>query len=146
MYSSCGERGDVDGVLHDAELEVVADLHGELDADGLLGLVGGSGDVRGEEDVVEIEEGRLLEGLRVEDVERGAGDLAGLDGVGEGLFDDELAAGAVDDADALFHDGERSRVDEAFGLGGEADVEREVVGGLEDLVDGDEGDARSRGR
>ena len=31
-------------------------------------------------------------------------------------------------------------VDEAFGLGGEADVEGEVVGGLEDLVDGDEGD------
>ena len=104
MYSSCGERGEVDGVLDDAELEVVADLHGELDADGLLGLVGGAGDVRGEDDVVEVEEGRVLEGLLVEDVEGGAGDVAGLDGVGEGLFDDELAAGAVDDADALLHD------------------------------------------
>ena len=46
MYSSWERRGEVDGVLDDAELEVVADLHGELDADGLLGLVGGSGDVR----------------------------------------------------------------------------------------------------
>ena len=31
-------------------------------------------------------------------------------------------------------------VDEAFGLRGEADVEREVVGALEDVVDRDEGD------
>ena len=54
-------------------------------------------------------------------------------------FDDELAAGAVDDADALLHDADGGLVDEAFGLGGEADVEGEVVGGFEDLVDGDEG-------
>ncbi len=40
----------------------------------------------------------------MEDVEGGAGDVAGFDGVGEGLLDDELAAGAVDDADALLHD------------------------------------------
>ncbi len=39
------ERGEIDGVLDDAELEVVADLHGELDADGLLGFVGRAGDV-----------------------------------------------------------------------------------------------------
>ena len=58
--------------------------------------------MRGEEDVGEIEEGRVLEGLGVEDVKGGSGDVAGLEGVGEGLFDDELAAGAVDDADAFF--------------------------------------------
>jgi hypothetical protein len=67
-----GERGEVDGVLHDAELEVVADLHGQLDADGLLGLVGCAGDVRREHDVVEVEEGGVLERLLVEDVEGGA--------------------------------------------------------------------------
>jgi len=75
----------------------------------------------------------------VEDVEGGSGDVAGFDGVSEGLFYDELAAGAVDDADALLHDADGGLVDEAFGLGGEADVEGEVVGGFEDLVDGDEG-------
>ena len=41
-----GERGDVDGVLDDPELEVVAHLVGELDSDGFLGFVGRSGDVR----------------------------------------------------------------------------------------------------
>jgi hypothetical protein len=76
-----GERGDVDGVLDDAELEVVADLVGELDADGLLGFVGGAGDVRAEEDVVEAEVGRVLERLLAEDVEGSAGDVAGLDGL-----------------------------------------------------------------
>ena len=86
MYSSCERRGEVDGVLDDAELEVVADLHGELDADGLLGFVGCSGDVRGEDDVVEVEEGGVFEGLLVEDVEGGAGYVAGLDGVGEGVL------------------------------------------------------------
>ena len=80
------EGGEIDGVLDDAELEVVADLHGELDADGLLGFVGGSGDVGREDDVVEGVEGGVLEGLLVEDVEGGAGYLAGLDGFGEGML------------------------------------------------------------
>ena len=135
-----GEGGEVDGVLDDAELEVVADLHGELDADGFLRLVGRTGDVGGEDDVVELEEGGVFEGLVVEDVERGSGDVAGFEGVGEGFLDDEFAACAVDDADALLHDGEGVGIDEALGLRGEADVEGEVVGRLEDFIDGDEGD------
>ncbi len=56
------ERRQVDGVLHDTEFEIVADLHGELDADGLLGLVGGSGDVGREDDVVEVVEGDSFRG------------------------------------------------------------------------------------
>lgn len=94
----------------------------------------------GEDDVVEVEEGGVFEGLVVEDVECCAGDVAGFDGVGESLFDDELATGAVDDADALFHDADGGLVDEALGLRRETDVEREIVGGFQDLVDGDEGD------
>ena len=39
-----------------------------------------------EDDVVEVEEGGVLEGLLVEDVEGGAGDVAGLDGFGEGVL------------------------------------------------------------
>src|ERR1700709_2925715 len=76
----------------------------------------------------------------MEDVEGGSGDMAGFDGFGEGLFYDELAAGAVDDADALLHDADGGLSDEALGLGGQAYVEGEVVGGFQDLVDGDQGD------
>ena len=135
------EGWEVYGVLGDAEFQVVADLHGELDADGFLGFIGGSGDVGREDDVVEGVEGGVFEGLLVEDVEGGAGYLAGLECFGECGFDDELAAGAIDDADALLHDAERGLIDEAFCLGGEAYVEGEVVGLLEDVVDVDESDA-----
>src|SRR5258708_38390912 len=96
-----GEGGEVDGVLDDAEFEVVADLHGELDADGFLSLVGCAGDVGREDDVVEVEEGRVFEGLLVEDIEGRAGYVAGFDGVGEGRFDDELGAGGAGDTGAL---------------------------------------------
>ncbi len=105
------EGGKVDGVLDDAELEIVADLHGELDADGFLRFVGGAGDVWGEDDVVQVVEGGFFEGFLVEDVECGSGYVTGFNGVGEGLFDDELAASAVDDADALLHDADGGLVD-----------------------------------
>ncbi len=49
------ERGQVDGVLHHAELEILAHLHGDLDADGLLRFGGRAGDVRREDHVVEVE-------------------------------------------------------------------------------------------
>ena len=77
----------------------------------------------------------------MEDVESGTGHLAGLERVREGFVDDELAAGAVHDADAGLHDGDGLPVDEALGLPGEADVEGEEVGPAEKVVDLDQGDA-----
>ena len=58
-----------------------------------------------------------------EDVECRAGDVAGLDGFGESFIDDKLAAGTVDDANALLHLRDGLLVDEAFGLRGETDVQ-----------------------
>ena len=46
-----------------------------------------------------------------EHVERGAGDLAGIQRGFQISLDDQSAAGAVDDADALFHFGDGGRVD-----------------------------------
>src|ERR1039458_542985 len=54
------QRRNVDGVLHDALLEVLAHLMRDLDANGLLRLSRGSGDVRRENRVVEAEVGRIL--------------------------------------------------------------------------------------
>ena len=134
------ERGDVDGVLDDTELEVVADLHGKLDPDGFLGLIGCTGNVRAQKHVVEAVVCRLLERLLAEDVEGGPGDFTRLESLDERLVDDKLAAGAVDDANTGLHDADGVRVDEPFGLGGQSDVECEVVGVLEDVVDRDERD------
>ena len=54
------ERGQIDGVLHDAELEIFAHLHRDLNADGLLRFGGGPGDVRREDDVLEFEIRRVF--------------------------------------------------------------------------------------
>ena len=66
--------------------------------------------------------------------------MAALEGFGEIGFDDELTACAIHDADTLLHGGERGGVDDAFGLGREADVEGEVIGESEKLFGGDEAD------
>ena len=71
----------------------------------------------------------------MEDVQRRSGDFAGTQPFGEGFVDDELAAGAVHDADAGLHDGDRVGVDHALGLGRQADMKGEVVGRVEDLVE-----------
>ena len=68
----------------------------------------------------------------------GSGDVARLQSLRQRLFDDQLAAGAVDNADALLHDGQRGRIDQALGLRSQADVQGEVVGPAEDLIDGNE--------
>ena len=51
-------------------------LQGNLHANGLLRLAGGTGDVRGQDDVVQREVRRILQWLLAEDVEGGAGHLA----------------------------------------------------------------------
>ena len=135
------ERGQIDGVLHHAELEILAHLGGDLDADGFLRFCSGAGDVRREDDVVETEVRRVFGRLDGEDVEGRAGDVAAFERGDEGRVFDQLAAGAVDDAHALLHGGESLGVDDAVGLRREADVQGEVVGLGEELVERDELDA-----
>ena len=43
------------------------------------------------------------------------------------LFHDQFAARAVDDADALLHDGNRGRVDDALGLRRQTHVQRQII-------------------
>ena len=69
-----------------------------------------------------------------EDVERGAGDVAAVERGLEVLVDDQRAAGDVDDPHAGLGLGERLGVDEALGLRGLRQVQREEVGGGEDVV------------
>ena len=121
------ERRQVDRILHHTELEIVAHLGGDLNADGLLRLARGAGDVRGEDDVVHGEVGRLFGGLDGENIKRRAGHMAAQERGDQGRIFNQLAARAVDDAHALLHFCESAFVDDAGGLGREAHVEREVV-------------------
>ena len=94
----------------------------------------------------EAEERARLRRLGDEDVDAGAGDLARLERRREILLDHQTAAGAVDDADAVLHLGDRRRVDDVAGLVGERRVQRDEVGAAEELVELDLVDAELRWR
>ncbi len=122
-------RGDVHGGRDDAAGERGDHLLGGLDAGAVLGLGGRGAEVRGDDDVVVAVEQRVVgDRLGREDVERGAGDLAGVERVLERLVDQQLAAGAVDDADAVLHLGERLGVEPAARLGRLGQVDGDEVG------------------
>ena len=78
---------------------VSAALHllGGDDPGPVLGLGGRGAEMRGDDDVVALEQRVLGERLGGKDVERGAGDLAGLEPGEQRVEVDQLAAGAVDD-------------------------------------------------
>ena len=95
----------------------------------VLGLGGRGAEVRGDDDVVVAVEQRVVgDRLGREDVERGAGDLAGVERVLERLVDEQLAAGAVDDAHAVLHLRERLGVEPAARLGRLGQVDGDEVG------------------
>jgi hypothetical protein len=87
----------------------------------------------------------LIRRLLDEDVDAGAGDLAGLDRLGEVFLDDETTAGAIDDAHALLHLGNRRRVDDVAGLLGQRRMQGDEVGPFEKLVESDLVDAELHG-
>ena len=123
------DGGDVHGGGDDAAGERGDDLLGGLDAGAVLGLGGRGAEVRRDHDVVVAVEQRVVgDRLGREDVERGAGDLAGVERVLERLVDEQLAAGAVDDAYAVLHLRERLGVEPAARLGRLGQVDGDEVG------------------
>ena len=125
----------VDRRQHHAVLEKVAHLLGDADADLLLRLGGGAADVRRGHDVFPSEQRRSVRRLSLEYVKRGSGHFAGRQRVVERLAVDQLAAGAVDDAHAVFHLGDRLGPDQLARFGLQGKVQRDVVGAGVKLVD-----------
>ena len=96
--------------------------------------------MRGEDDVVEPAQRRLERvalGLRLdrEDVERGAGDVAGEDVVAQRLGVDDHAARGVDEQAARLHLRELLRAEEAGVAGPAVDVQAHDVGLGEQVVE-----------
>ena len=130
------DRGDVDRGGDDAAGERGDDLLGRLHAGAVLRL-GGRGAQVGRDDDVGVAEERVVgDRLLGEDVQRGAGDLAGVDRGLEVLVDHERPAGDVDDPHAVLALGQRLGVDEALGLRGLGQVQRDEVAGGEHVVGG----------
>ena len=135
-----GDVGRVEGVGDRALEEIVRHLLGDLQRDVLLRLRSRGAKVWRADHVGGAEQhvgfGRLID----EHVEGGAGDVAGLQGVGKRLLVDEAAACAVDDANALLAPGDRPGVENVLRLLGHRRVQRDEVRPLQqrfeiDLLD-----------
>ncbi len=129
------DGGDVDGVGDDAAAEGRGHLLGGDDAGAILGLRRRGPEVGRDDDVLAGEERVLGERLGGEDVERGAGQLARLKTGLQRVEVDQLAAGAVDDAGAVHHLGDRLVVDQADRLRRLRHVQGDQVGAAEQLLD-----------
>ena len=90
---------DVDRVRHQLTGERETHRPGDRDARLLLGLVRGGAEVRGADDLVELEQRGVRAGLLRVHVQARAGDPALLEGRGQRRLVDDPAARGVDDAD-----------------------------------------------
>ena len=108
---------------------------GDRDTRLLLRLVGGGAEVRGADDLVELEQRGVRAGLLRVHVEAGAGDPALLERRVQRLLVDDPAARGVDDPDRRLDLVQRLVADETEGLGGLGQVHGDEVGDLEQLVE-----------
>ena len=115
--------------------QVLAHLQRDLHADGFLRLVGRACDVRRQDHVGQRRQRRVLDRLVAVDIERRAAQLSGLQRLDYSGVVQQLATSAVDQPHALLHLADRVGVDHALGLRRQADVQRDVVGLGEDLVE-----------
>ena len=136
---------DVHRVRHQLAGEGEPHRPGDGDTGLLLRLVGGRAEVRGGDDLVELEERGVGAGLLGVHVEAGTGDPALLEGGVQRLLVDDPAARGVDDPHRRLDLVQRLVADEAEGLGGLGQVDGDEVGDLEQLVEGQQLDAHLRG-
>ncbi len=127
------DRRDVHRVRDEAAVERGGDLLGDDDAGAVLRLSRRGGEMRRDDDVVELEQ-RARVRLGREDVERRACDLAALERLEQRVLVDELAACGVDEAHAVAHTRERGRVDRPARLVAQRQVEREELRSVVDLL------------
>ena len=111
------EVGQVHRVADFAGEQVAGDDFGDFDAAFLLRFVRAGAQMRREHDARMFAE-RMIRRQRFdrENVQRGAGDLAGIQRGDQIVFDDDFAAGAVHDAHVGLHLGERRGVQHAARL------------------------------
>ena len=107
-----GQRRHVDRVDDGAGQQEIGHLLGDLQRHVLLRLGGRGAEMRRGDDIVAAEQRVLQRRLVDKDIDRGAGDMTAVEGGGEVALDDETAAGAVDEAHAALHLGDRPRVDQ----------------------------------
>ncbi len=121
-------------VRHELTGEREAHRAGDGDTGLLLRLVRGGTEVRGGDDLVELEQRGVRAGLLRVDVEAGTGDPALLQRRVQRLLVDDPAARGVDDAHARLDLAQRLVADQTEGLGRLGEVDGDEVGDLQQLV------------
>src|SRR5829696_5647046 len=138
-------RLDVDRVRHELALQRQADRTGHRRPGLVLRLGRGGAQVRRDDGVGQAEQRAVGARLRGVDVEAGRRDLPGLEGVGQGRLVDQTAPRGVDDDDAALGRGELVGADQAHGLGGLRQVDRDEVRLPEQLLQGHQPHAQLSG-
>ncbi len=98
--SSLDDGRHVHGVRDEIAVQRGRHLLGDDHPCPVLGLLGRRGEMRRDDDVVQLEQ-RPRVRLAGEDIECGAGDLPRLERFEQGILVDELPSSSVDDADAV---------------------------------------------
>lgn len=107
--------GEVDSTDGSTIVEISSKSVGNFSADGSLSFLGGTADVRSEDEVGDLSESRdevteslvkagtVGSGLLGEDINGSTGEVVGLEGVTESREVDNLASGVVDEESTLLH-------------------------------------------
>ena len=135
------DRRHIDGVGNRTLDEVIRHLLGNLKGDVFLRFRGRSTEMRRADDVRQAEKRTLGGWLDFEHIETGAGDVAGLDGIGKCRFIHQTATGAVDDTHALLGLGKVLCIEDAACLVGHRHVQGDEIGLRQQLVQLNLGDA-----
>src|ERR1700761_7054337 len=88
------------------------------------------------DDIVAPKQRVLARRLVDKDVDCGAGDMTSVERRGEIIFDDKAAAGAVHEAHAALHLGNRAGVDQVFGGLGQWSMKGDEIGAGKKRIEG----------
>ena len=131
------DRGEVDGIGDGAAGEIVRHLLGDLQRDVFLRLRGRGAEMRRADHVRQREQRIVGRRLGHEHVERRSGDAPRRQRLEQSRLVDQPAAGAIDQAQALFRQLQRFGVDDIAGLVGERGMQRDEVGAAQQLFEPD---------
>ena len=87
------------------------------------------------EDLGQLGQSPVFRGFIDKHVERGTGDVPGLNRVKQSLFVNDPAAGSIDQPDTFLHLGDACRIDQTFCLGGHRSMNCEKITLANEIID-----------
>jgi len=130
------DDGGVDNILCGPPLQKGDTLLCDRDCNVFLGLDGTCTEVRGRDDLVELEEWRVQGGFLLEDVEGCTSYLPGFQSLVKSFLIDYAPACAIDDPDSILHHGDRLFVHHVASFLDEGGMHRDDIGNSKEFLEG----------